>query len=208
MNIFIFVQARMNSSRLPGKVMFKIDNKTILQHVILRLKKISHKKTIVVLCSNSKKDDRIVNHCKKNKIKYFRGSLNNVYKRFYDAVNFYKCQNFIRITADSPLIDKNIVEKCIKILDTNKYYDIVTNCMEKTFPKGQSVEIINSKVFTQNYKNIKNNKHKEHIFQFFYRNKRKFKIFNVKSRKKFSYKSLALDTIKDFYFIKKIILSK
>ncbi len=208
MKIFIFVQARMNSTRLPGKVLFKIKNKTILQHVISRLKKINFKKSIIVLCSTSKKDDKIVNHCKKNRIKYFRGSLNNVYKRFCDAVTFYKCQYFIRITADSPLIDPTIVDKCIRKLRKDKYYDIITNCMEKTFPKGQSVEIINSNIFVQNYKNIKNNEHKEHIFKYFYINKKKFKIFNIKSRKKLRYKSLALDTIKDFYFIKNKILSK
>ena len=198
----------MNSSRLPGKVLLNIKNKTILQHVIFRLKKVNYKKSIIVLCSTSKHDDKIVEHCKKNRIKYFRGSLNNVYKRFCDAVTFYKCQHFIRITADSPLIDATIVDKCIRKLSKDKSYEIITNCMERTFPKGQSVEIINSNVFVQNYKNIKNSEYKEHIFKYFYKNKKKFKIFNIKSRKKFRYKSYALDTIKDFYFIKKKILSK
>ena len=75
---YIFVQARLSSKRLPGKVLFKLKNKTVLDHIISNLRKLKYKKKIIVLTSKNKSDDRIVNHCKKKKILFFRGNLKNV----------------------------------------------------------------------------------------------------------------------------------
>ncbi|WP_440923673.1 cytidylyltransferase domain-containing protein, partial [Candidatus Pelagibacter sp.] len=170
---YIFVQARMSSKRLPGKVLLKLGNKTVLGHIVDRIKKIKNKKKIIILTSNNKSDDKIIKFCKKKKINFFRGDLNNVYKRYIQAIRKFNNEMFVRINGDSPLIKPSIVDKAKNIYKKNKF-DIITNCMIRTFPKGQSVEIINSKIFLESYKFLRKKEHKEHIFLYFYKNKKKY----------------------------------
>jgi len=200
MKIIIFVQARMNSKRLPGKVLLKIRNKSILKHVIDNLKYSKQCKKIVVLTSKEKSDQKIVNFCKKKNILYFRGDLNNVYKRYILALKKFKCDAFVRICADSPLINHIILDKIVKKFRT-KRFDIVTNCFPKTYPKGLSVEIFKSEVFIDNFKNVKTKSMIEHISKYFYKNYNKFKIFNLENKDKKNYKSLAIDGLKDYKYL-------
>ena len=144
---------------------------------------------------------KLYNIVKKKKILVFRGSLKNVYKRYFDAIKKFKNNFFIRINGDSPLIDYKIIEKAIKIFKSNKF-DIVTNCQKRTFPKGQSVEIIKSDVFIKNYKFVKNKRYKEHIFLYYYSNSNKFKIFNIKKRGNSKNINQSIDTFEDYIKIK------
>lgn len=199
------LQARLNSKRFPKKVLKKINNKTILERVLDRLKKSNEIKKIIVATSNSSYDRGIVNFCRKNKVLYYKSDLNNVFLRYYDTIRFYNIKNFVRITADSPLIDYKIIDKAIDIYRKNKV-DIVTNTLKRSYPKGQSVEIMNSDLILNNLKSAsKNKKHQEHITSYFYENKRKFKIFNFSLKKNFSSINLSVDTPYDFNFVKKII---
>ena len=108
-----FVQARMNSKRLPGKTMKIIKNKPVLFYVLSRLKKSKFLKKIVVLTSTKKTDNIIVKYCEDNNVQVFRGELNNVAKRFVKAIKYFKINSFVRITGDSPNIDPNLVDRLI-----------------------------------------------------------------------------------------------
>lgn len=198
----ILIQARFNSKRMPGKVMKKILDKEILLHVYNNCKK-SKIKNVIVLTSNNKSDDAIAGLCKNKKIKYFRGSLKNVYSRYLIAIKKFKIKNFIRITADSPLIDYKIINKISKKFNEKKY-DIVTNVFPRSYPIGQSVEMIKGNIFIKNYKNL-TNKEKEHITSYFYKNFFKFKIFNLKNKINLSKINYSINTKSDFKKIKKII---
>ncbi len=198
----ILIQARFNSRRMPGKVIKKIANKEMLLHVHDNCKK-SKIKNILILTSKNKSDDPIVNLCQKKKIKYFRGNLKNVYFRYIQAIKKFKIKNFLRITADSPLIDHKLINLVFNKFKKKKY-DIVTNVFPRSYPVGQSVEMINSKIFIKNFKFLKNNE-KEHITAFFYKNYFKFKIFNIRNKKNLSKINLSVNTKEDFRRIKKII---
>ncbi len=191
-----FVQARMSSKRLPGKTMQIINGRPLLSFVIDRLKKSKLISKVVILTSVNKSDDKIVNFCKKNNVKYFRSELSNVYMRFLKAINLFKNKSFVRITADSPNIDPKLIDKLILKFKNNNF-DIVTNCKEKTFPKGQSVEIINSNIFKSIFKFLNKKKYFEHITTYFYKNEKNFKICSVKNRKKYRKKNLSVDRISD-----------
>ena len=203
------LQARINSKRLPKKVMKKISSKFILERVINRIKKSKEIKKIIVATSSSIHDDAIASFCKKKKIFCFRSNLNNVYLRYYKLINIHKINSFVRITADSPLIDPKIIDKAIKIFK-KKTIDIVTNTLKRSYPKGQSVEVINSKIILKNLKNVSNNKNDlEHITSYFYKNKNRFNILNISLKKNLSNLNVSIDTQKDYEFVKKIIkLSK
>ena len=198
--MLVIVQARMSSRRLRGKVLKKINNYKVLDMVVKRVKMSKRVKRIVIATSSHKSDDIIFNFCKKNKVLCFRGSLNNVYQRYCDAVIKFRPKAFIRICADSPFIDPFLIDKLIKTFVTKKY-DIVTNILKRTFPKGQSIEVFKSKVFLSQQKKIKGKSDKEHVTTFFYKNKKRFKIKNIKMKKNYSKINFCVDHKKDLKFI-------
>lgn len=194
----------MSSIRLPNKVLKKIYNQTVLERVINKLKKSKKIDRIIIATSSLKSDDRIEKFCKEKKIKCFRGSINNVYYRFVKIIKDLKNKNFIRISGDSPLIDYKLVDKAINIF-VKKKPDLITNTFPRSYPQGQSVEIINGAVFLKFFKKIKKKSHKEHITKYFYENFKKFYIVNFSLNKNLNSINLSINTKSDFNIIKEII---
>jgi len=194
----------MNSKRLPNKVLKKIYNKTMLERVVDRLKNSKKISKIIIATSTLKSDDKIESFCKTKNIRCFRGSINNVYYRFVKIIKNLNIDNFIRVSGDSPLIDYKIIDKAINIF-LKKKPDIVTNTFPKSFPKGQSVEVLNSNLFLKFFKKIKKNSHKEHITKYFYDNFKNFNIVNFSLNQNLNNLNVSINTKSDFEFVKKII---
>ena len=195
------IQARSSSKRFPNKVLKKLHGKEILLHVFDRLKKSRKIKKIMVVTSLEKSDDKIIKLCRKNNISYFRGSLKNVALRYLKAAKKIKTNSFLRVCDDSPLLNSRLIDKIIVKFNTRKF-DLVTNIFPRTFPKGQSIEILKTKILNMNISKF--NKYElEHVTPFFYNNSKKFKIYNYKSKKNLSKLNLSIDTNKDLIFLKK-----
>ena len=197
------IQARMTSRRLRGKVLKKINHKFVLKRVVENISKSKYISKIIVATSINISDDKIYKFCKDNRIECFRGDLKNVSMRFKQLLDKTGSKSFVRICADSPFIDFRIINNCIKSFKTNKY-DIVTNVLERTFPKGQSVEIFKSEIFKENIKNIKNKNFQEHVTTYFYKNKKKFKIKNILSKKNLSFLNFCVDNKSDIEFLRSV----
>lgn len=207
--LLVIVQARSNSDRFPKKVLYKVYGRTLIEHIILKVNKSKNVSNIVVATSKYKSDDLLVDNLKKNKIKYFRGSLNNVAKRLLNVAEKYKKKYFIRINADSPLIDFKLIDLSIKILKKsfNKEYDLITNTFPRSFPSGQSVEIIKTKTLKKNIQKM-NKSELEHVTKYFYKNYQKFLIKNFSAKKNSINIKLSVDTKKDLQLILKKIKKK
>ena len=205
-SIAIIIYARLNSKRLPQKVLLNINSKTLLALIIDRIeKKSKYKIPIVVATSKLKSDNKLERFCKKNKIKIFRGNLSDVFKRTMKCSNFYKLKSFIRVCADRPFFDVGLMDRMISKFINSKF-DIVTNQFPRTYPKGLACEIAKTNIFYQtNYKNI-NNREKQHIFDYFYRNYKKYNIFNFKlnSKHDLSKKNFSINNKKDLIKTRKI----
>ena len=199
----ILIQARMSSSRLPGKVLMEIRGRPILQYLIDRFKSITDKK-IVVLTSTRKDDNPIVDYCEKNDFLFYRGSLKDVAARFLYAAEKYDFDSFIRINADSPLIDPIIVNRANDIFNGNKL-DLVTNTFPRTFPIGQSVEVISTSALKNAYSKMSSPAHFEHVTTYFYENFKNFRIKNFQNNFNLSSYRLSVDTHSDFKKIKSLI---
>ena len=202
MNIICIVQARLGSKRFPEKVLQKIQNKTIIELIVDRIKfskKISH---IIVAIPNSKIDNKLYNFLKKKKIKTFRGSENNVLKRYYDAASFFKSDIVVRVTSDCPLVDYKIIDKMINIM-INKKKDYVTNASPPSFPDGLDVEIFNFKSLKNAYMSTKDKYDQEHVTPFF-RKSGKFDTFNFSNDNDLSSFRLTVDEKKDLEIIRNI----
>lgn len=198
------VQARSSSKRFPKKIFVKIEKKTLIEKVIDRIKQSKKISRVVVVTSNNKTDDRLVKLLLKKKIDFYRGSLKNVAKRCFQAAQFYNANFFIRISADSPFIDGKLIDKIITKSKKQIYkMDLITNAFPRTFPKGQSVEIINTKKLQFVLKKM-NYSEKENVTEYFYKNYKKFKIFNIRSKLNLSKIRLTIDYRRDLEFIKKV----
>ncbi len=195
--ICLAIQARYSSERLPGKVLKEVAGTPILEHTIKRLQKTKLFHSIYVLTSNNSEDLRIINFCESKSYKSFSCSLENVFKRFKSFLKFNSYDAFVRISGDSPLIDPFLIDKMVNKFRKNDY-DILTNVFPRTFPSGQSVEIIKSKTFLKVDESLLSKEDKEHVTSFFYKNNKRFNIENFEC--KYSHKNLKLsiDTHADF----------
>ena len=162
MNTLAIIQARMSSTRLPGKVLKKIGKKPLIKFLIDRLKKSELTDSIVVACTNNKSDDVLVDYLKLQGISCYRGDEHNVLKRFHDCAKSKKAKYIVRITADCPFIDPEIVDSCIKKIKQGNF-DYVSNTQIRTFPDGLDVAVFKMSALIDAYKNSKSAYEKEHV---------------------------------------------
>lgn len=201
--ITCIIQARMNSTRLPGKVLKIIKGKiTFLGYLILRLKKCKNIEQILIACSKNKKDKRIINFCKKNKIKFFVGEEKNVLKRYYDAAKYIKAENILRITSDCPFSDPKLIDKSIYLYNKKKA-DYLSNTIIRTFPDGLDFEIFTFRALKLAFKNAGSLYDKEHVTPYIIRSNTN-KKYCVKIKKNLSHIRITLDTKKDLELLRMI----
>ena len=201
------IQARSSSKRFKNKVMHKIKDKPLIWYVIKSIKKSKYISDIIIATSKERSDDLLVKFLKKNQIKYSRGSLNNVAERLCNTAERYKSRFFLRINGDSPLLDSIIINKSIKLFKRIKKenYDLITNIFPRTFPSGQSVEIINTTSLRKILKLKLSKLNQEHVTRYFYKKKNFFKILNFRSTIKFQKKKYSIDTMNDLNNLKNLI---
>ena len=201
------IQARIGSTRLPGKVMLEVNNQPLIYHLIKRLKFVKNLDSIIVATTTEKKDDIICDFLKKKKIKFFRGSENNVVDRFLKASKKYDIKNIVHVTADCPLIDPHIVSQVIETYKSNNF-DYVSNSNIRTYPDGMDVHVFSFKALKRNIKFVTNKLEKEHVTLGIKNRPKKFKIKTITSTKNLFLPQLGLtlDEKDDFKLIKKIIL--
>jgi spore coat polysaccharide biosynthesis protein SpsF len=200
------IQARTSSKRFPKKILHKINSKPLILWVVDNVLKSKLISNLIIATSIEKSDNQLVRLIKKSKHKFYRGSLRNVALRMLQVAQNKKVKYFIRLSGDSPLIDYKIIDRAIKILKKHKNTDIVTNVFPRTYPSGQSVEIIKTRVLKDYISNFNKNE-KEHVTTFFYSNSKKFRIINFKKNIN-SYKNLSklsVDYKSDLKKIKKYI---
>ncbi len=190
------IQARSNSKRFKKKVLYPIQKKPLIEYVYKRVSKSNKIKKIIVSTSKNKSDNDLVNFLKKKKISYYRGSLNNVALRLLETAIKYRSKYFVRISADSPVIDYKIINKAIDIQQSiKKKFDLITNTFPRSFPKGQSVEIIKTNTLKKNIRYFTKTQ-KEHVTLYFYVNSKNFMIKNFSQGKK-KLENQAVDTKMD-----------
>jgi len=142
---------------------------------------------------------------KKKKINFFRGDLKNVSYRFLKTIDKYKFDTILRLNGDSPLHSPSLINHSLKIFK-KKNIDICTNVLKRSFPRGMSIEIMTSKAYKKAYKLINTEYDKENVTSVIYKNKKKFKIYNLKNEINQKKINLSVDTKKDFIFFNKTIL--
>lgn len=199
------IEARMTSSRLPGKVMYKINGRTMIEHLVSRLKKVKKIEKIVLATTKNKTDLVLVNLAKKLNIHSFRGSENNVLERVVGAIKRYKIENVINITSDCPILDIKILKYMIKQFEVLNC-DAVSNQFIRSYPDGMDATISKNKCLIEANRKAKLKKYLEHTTMYIKENTHKFKVKNIVARKLYwPQLGLTLDEYSDYVLLKKII---
>lgn len=196
MKIGIRIQARMNSRRLPGKVLAPILGKPMLQYVIERVKSSEKRLPYVVMTSQNDADDSIAEFCQGLGVPVYRGSLDNVAERMSSAAVSQGFDAFVRVSGDSPLLDQRIISRAVDLFESGNF-DLVTNISPRTFPKGQSVEVIRTSFFKRRLAFISDRKDQEHVTSAFYQNPDQVSIRNIEAEHDNSQIQLSVDTEED-----------
>ena len=203
--IISVIQARMGSSRLPGKVMKKIDNSSVvLNYVIDQLKSSEKVEKILVATTDLKEDDLICSHLSSQNIDYFRGSSDDVLDRFYQCTKIFSDSLIVRITADNPLIDPKIIDLVITEF-LNHNCDYATNSLKRTFPYGTEVEVFPFHVLEKAWKHAKMPSEREHVTPFIRDPKNNFNLFNIENNEDLSFLRYTVDRNEDLELVKEII---
>jgi spore coat polysaccharide biosynthesis protein SpsF len=203
--VYALIQARMSSSRFPGKVIQELDSKPMILFQIHRVLKSSLVDDVYVLTSTDNSDDRLCKILLENDIKIFRGSLLNVNERYLEFLKSHtQCKVFVRLTADCPLSCSDIINEAIAILKEYNL-DYVSNTLLPTFPDGTDVEVVSSDAFISLEKWSLTEYQKEHVTPFIYQNPNKFKLGNIFNRQNFSMYRCTIDTRLDFLAVAKLL---
>lgn len=205
--IAAIIQARMGSSRLPNKVMMDLCGKPVLWHVINRVKNATHIDYLIVATTRETSDNIIEQQCKLWDVPVFRGPVDDVLTRFFQAVQYLESMAgpvnmIVRITADCPLIDPHIINSVVNDMVSGDY-DYVSNIDPPTYPDGFDVEIFTRAALDEVYHNATLASEREHVTPAI-RNNPRFKKFNHRNIADLSNIRLTLDTGKDFLLISQI----
>jgi len=200
MKILAIVQARVSSSRLPGKVLMPIMGTPMLLQQIKRLKASRLIEHIVVATSINESDDPLVELMKHEGIAYFRGSLDNVLDRFYQVALLHSPEHIVRITGDCPVVDPCIVDNVIGI-HLHEGNDYTTNALSPSFPDGLDVEIMTFNALRTAWETSQLPSEKEHVTYFIQKHPEVFRLKNVKSKKDLSFLRWTVDEQEDFELI-------
>jgi len=201
--ISVVIQARRGSSRLPNKVLAKIQDKPLIWHVINRIKKVKTVEQIILITTSKKEDQILIKIAEKSGIKGDYGSVHNVLKRYYECAVKYNCDPIIRITGDCPLADPALIEKILQIYLKNNY-DYVSNVLPPTYPDGLDVEIFSFNTLKKIFKNAKLSSEREHVTAFIHNHKEQFRRFNYRNKIDLSKHRWTVDEKNDLKLIRKI----
>ncbi len=203
MKIIALIQARMSSSRLPGKVLRDIAGRPMLLHVVDRTRRASAIDHVVVVTSTHIDDDDIEALCHTNEVPYFRGSLDDVLDRYYQAALHFRAKSIIRITADCPLLDPEIVDKIVQTFHSGAY-DYVSNTIECTFPDGLDVEVFKFATLKRAWQEACLKSEREHVTAYIYKHPEFFNLGSVKHDVDLSSLRWTVDTARDLEFVRAV----
>ncbi len=210
MNSVAIIQARMSSNRLPGKVMMKVGGKTLVERTIDAAKSSKNIKKIYVATSESKSDDILSDFLATKNVEVYRGSLNNVFSRYYKIASLEKksFDSVVRLTADCPLLDPKVIDETIEEHYLKKY-EYTSTGLSNTYPVGQAVEVISISTLLGLDEKLFDEEDFEHVTRFIWKREKMFKCGSKKYKQK-KYPEcnklrLTVDQIEDLNLVEKII---
>lgn len=193
----VFIQARMTSARFPGKVLAPFAGEPLVKSVIERVRQVVPLEQIVLATSDRPSDDPLAAYAAHVGVPVFRGSLDDVFARFRSCLRAHPCDWFYRVCADSPLLNPDLLVRAAGLRKDG--VDLVTNVFPRTFPKGQSVELLRSSTFSSIDVRTLTAEQTEHLTQVYYQAPHRFGIANFSADGAPFNEDLAVDSLDDLH---------
>ena len=203
MRIVAVVQARIGSSRLPGKVLKDLAGESVLARVVQRLHRSSLISEVVIATSASAGDRAVLREAERLNVRCFRGSEADVLDRFYQAARVFHADVVVRITSDCPLIDPEVTDKTIRAF-MKEQPDYASNSLERTYPRGLDTEAMTADALARAWRKANEPHQREHVTPFLYEHPELFRILSVRSDSDYSAHRWTLDTAEDLDFIRAV----
>jgi spore coat polysaccharide biosynthesis protein SpsF len=205
MQIVAIIQARMGSTRLPGKVLMDLAGKTMLERVMQRCRRTVRLDEVIIATTDKTSDDPIAELCAQQDWPCFRGSEDDVLDRYYQAARWRKADTVVRITSDCPLIDSEVIDRCIKEFLETPNVGYVTNCWPfRTFPRGLDVEVFSFAVLEQAWRQDYNPAWREHVTPYIYCHPEIFQVRAIVNDVDYSNMRWCVDTQEDLALVRNI----
>ena len=206
MRVGIIIQARMTSTRLPGKVLMTVMGKPLLEYQIERLQRVRSADDIIIATTTNDTDQPIVDLAERLGIKVFRGSEEDVLSRYFGAAQENGLDVVVRITSDCPLIDPVVVDDVIgTYLDNAENCDYVSNCLTRTFPRGMDTEAFSFELLEKVHLEARQQHEREHVTPYIYQSPQRFRLLNLAIILDESRHRWTVDTPEDFELIRRIL---
>jgi spore coat polysaccharide biosynthesis protein SpsF len=203
MRIVAIIQARMGSSRLPGKVLKDLGGATVLGRVLNRLGRSRLIQDLLVATTTEPADNAIVEHCERTGQKVFRGSDRDVLDRYYRAAKYSDAEVVVRITSDCPVIDPQVADATIRAF-LDRRADYVSNTRVRTYPRGLDTEVMTVQVLERAWRESSNPHQREHVTPYIYENPGDFKLHGIENDADCSQHRWTLDTPEDLQLLRVI----
>jgi spore coat polysaccharide biosynthesis protein SpsF len=204
MNIGAIIQARMGSTRLPGKVLMNISGKPMLRHVVDRLK-YSRLINKVIIAAANEGNSAIADFCKDQGLDHCLGSKEDVLDRYYQAAKMHQFEVVVRITADCPLIDPAITDDTISLFLSNRTKASgASNVIKRTFPRGLDTEVICFSALEKAWQEARGARYREHVIPYIYEHPERFKMLSLENKEDLSGLRWTVDEKNDFNFVSEI----
>jgi spore coat polysaccharide biosynthesis protein SpsF len=199
--IVAVIQARMSSSRLPGKVLMPLAGKLVLEHVVNRIKACKTISQVVVATSTDQTDDAIQSWCDKTSVSCYRGSLEDVLDRYYQSAKIYQTDAVVRITADCPVIDPTIVDEVVKefLAGGYEYYGL-----SGEFPDGLDCTVFAFSALERAWREAKLPSEREHVGPYIENHPELFKSGGLNKFTGLSHHRWTLDEPRDYDFLQAV----
>ena len=206
--VVIIVQARMSSTRLPGKVMLPLLGESVLARMVQRLLNLGHQSTVVIATSLDSSDDVIAEEAEALQVPYYRGSIDNLLDRHYQAAKLFNADVVLKIPSDCPLIDPQAIDNVLNFFFSNKgKFDYVSNLHPATWPDGNDVEVMTMDCLQKVWSNANRPLELEHTTPYIWENPHLFSIGNVSWETGLDYSMshrFTIDYREDYLFIKQV----
>ncbi len=203
MKTVAIVQARMSSSRLPGKIMAEIEGKAMLWHVVTRARAARCLDTVAVATSVAADDDHVEAFCRANDFPCFRGSLDDVLDRYLQAARHFGADIVVRVTADCPMLDPALIEPVVEAVSRGGY-DYAANNIDCTYPDGLDAEAFRYDVLERAWREARLTSEREHVTPYIRKHPELFNIQSIKGEKDLSALRWTVDEPRDLEFVQRV----
>ena len=200
MKVVAIVQARMGSTRLPGKVLKDLAGETMLARVVGRLRCASRIDEVLVATTDHTIDDPIVDECRKLPVQVFRGDQYDVLDRYFKAAEFASADVIVRITSDCPLIDSGITDKTIAYF-LDELPDYAANTIVRTYPRGLDTEVMSFSALSRAWQKAQKPYEREHVTPYVLEHPSEFRLVSVVNDRDYGAHRWTVDTPEDLAFV-------